>query len=151
MSHQEKTAAVSLISALIVLIFYNNYSLGIHAEGLLDGPDAAHLVGRSAFIMIGVGIGVTIILNIVFTIVHSVVTQEYDAEDAITNERDELIELKAMRISFISFCFAFMGILGVLAFGELGPYLTILCVIGVLYLSSILGDVIKLYHYRRGF
>jgi len=150
MSSQEKRVAVSLISSLIVLVLYINYGAGLHASGALGGPDANYLVGKSAFIMIGVGIVVSIITHIVFTIVHTVATGEQD-DEASADERDKLIELKAMQIAFVAFSFAFMALLGVMTFGDIGAHLVILLTIAHLYGASILADCIKLILYRRGF
>jgi len=150
MSSQEKRVAVSLISSLIVLALYIYYGAGLHNSGALDGPEASHLVGRSAFIMIGAGIVVSIVIHILFTIVHTVATGEQAGEDS-ADERDKLIELKAMQIAFVTFSFGFMALLGVMAFGDIGPYLVTLLTIACLYGASILSDCIKLVLYRRGF
>jgi len=150
MSSQEKRVAVSLISSLIVLALYIYYGAGLHASGALSGPDANYLVGKSAFIMIGIGIVVSIITHIIFTIVHTVATGEQHSNEA-ADERDKLIELKAMQIAFIAFSFGFMALLGVMTFGTISPYLVILLTIACLYSASILADCIKLALYRRGF
>ena len=150
MSSQEKRVAVSLISSLIVLALYIYYGAGLHSSGALDGPDANYLVGKSAFIMIGVGIAVSIVTHIIFTIIYTVTTGRQDEENG-TDERDKMIELKAMQIAFVTFSFGFMALLGVMTFGDIGPHLVILLTIACLYSASILADCIKLALYRRGF
>ena len=149
MSSQEKRVTVSLLSSLIVLALYIYYGAGLHGSGALDGPEASYLVGKSAFVMIGVGIAVSIVIHIIFTIVHTVTAGRQDDESG-ADERDKLIELKAMQIAFVTFSFAFLTLLGVMTFGSIGPYLVILITIASRYGASILADCIKLALYRRG-
>jgi len=150
MSSQEKRVAVSLFSSIIVFWYFITYATGLHTGGALTGPDANYLVGKIAFIMIGIGIVATIIIHIIFTIIYTVAKGEQDEAES-EDERDKLIELKAMHIAFVVFSFAFMGLLGFMAFGGMGPYMVILHTIGSLYAASILADCIKLFLYRRGF
>jgi hypothetical protein len=149
MSHQEKGAIVSLISALIVFVLYALYALDLYQDGHFSGPEASSLVGKSAFLMIIVGIGVRIVVQILFSVTEAIVTQEKD--HPVTDERDKLIELKGMQIAFISFCFSFLALMGILALDMLSPHMVILLTILSLYLASIVADSIKIFLYRRGF
>lgn len=149
MSHQEKSTVVSLISALIVFMLYSLYALTMYQDGSFNGPEASILVGKSAFLMIVVGIGVKIVVHILFSVIHAIVTQE--KEQPVNDERDKLIELKGMQIAFIAFSFSFLALVGTLALDMLSPHMVILLTILGLYLASILADSIKIFLYRRGF
>lgn len=98
--------------------------------------------------MIGIGILVRIGVQIVFSIGHAIATRE--DEDMVTDERDKLIELKAMQIAFVSFSVGFLALMGILAMSMLVPYMVILLTIACMYGASVIGDVAKLALYRRG-
>jgi uncharacterized membrane protein len=149
MSHQEKGAIVSLLSALIVFVLYTFYALDLYQGGYFNGPEAGSLVGQSAFVMIIVGIGVRILVQILFSVTEAIVTKEKD--HPVTDERDKLIELKGMQIAFIFFSFSFLVLMGILALDMLSPHMVILLTILGLYLASIVADSIKIFLYRRGF
>ena len=149
MSYQEKKVAVSLISALIVFALYAFYMFGMFQEGRFDGPGASSLVGKSSFVLIGASIVVSIVVQIVFAIIHAIATREY--ERFMTDERDKLIELKAMQITLITFSVGFLASMGVLALEMLVSYMVFLLIIFSMFVANVVGDIPKLLLYRRGF
>ncbi len=149
MSYQEKRVAVSLISALIVFALYAFYMFGLYQDGRFDGPGASSLVGKSSFVLIGVSIVASIVVQIAFTIIHAIVTREY--ERSMTDERDRLIELRAMKITLIAFSVGYLASMGVLAFEILLPYMVFLLILISMFVANVLGDIAKLFLYRRGF
>ncbi len=149
MSYQEKKVAVSLISALIVFALYAFYMFGMFQEGRFDGPEASSLVGKSSFVLIGASIVVSIVVQIVFAIIHAIATREN--ERFTSDERDKLIELKAMQIILITFSVVFLASMGVLALEMLLPYMVFLLIILSMFVANIIGDLAKLFLYRRGF
>ena len=106
-------------------------------------------VGKSSFVLIGVSIVVSIVVQIVFTIIHAIVTREH--EGPMTDERDELIELKSMQIGFITFSVGFLASMGILALEMLVPSMVFLLIVSSMFLASVVGDLVKLFLYRRGF
>ena len=149
MSYQEKRVAASLISALIVFALYAVYMFGLHQDGRFTDPDASALVGKSAFVLIGVSIVVSIVVQIGVTILHAIVTRE--CERSMTDERDKLIELRAMKITLIAFSIGYLASMGVLALEMLLPYMVFVLILLSMYVANVLGDISKLFLYRRGF
>ena len=149
MSHQEKGAFVSLISALIVLVLYALYALDLYQDGHFNNPGASTLVGKTAFVMIIVGLGVRVIVQLFFSVTDAIVTKEKDYP--IKDERDKLIELNSMQIAFIVFSFIFLALMGILALDMLPAHIVILLTILSLYIASIVSDCVKLFLYNRGF
>ena len=149
MSYQEQRVAVSLITALIVFTAYALYMFGLFQDGRFEGPDANSLVGKSTFVLIGASIVVTIVVQILFAIIHAIVTRERD--DYIVDERDRLIELRSMKVGFIAFSIGFVAAMGLLALDMLAAYAIFLLIIASMFLANVVGDVTKLFLYRRGF
>ena len=146
---QEKKGLVSILSALIVFAVYAWYMTGMYQEGRFDGPEASSLIGMSFLALIGASIAVNIVVMTVFTIIHSVMTGEHD--HLITDERDHLIELKCMRVAFVTFSVFFTASMALLALETLAPHLVFLVIIAAMYLAHVLGDVVRLVLCRRGF
>ena len=146
---QEKKGLVSILSALIVFSVYAWYMSGMYNEGRLEGPEASSLIGMSFLALVGASIAVNIVVMTVFTIIHSIVTREHD--HLITDERDQLIELKCMRVAFITFSMLFVAAMALLALEALAPHLVFLLIIAAMYLAHIFGDVVRLILCRRGF
>ena len=122
---------------------------GMFQEGRFDGPGASSLVGKSSFVLIGASIVVSIVVQIVFAIIHAIATREN--ERFTSDERDKLIELKAMQIILITFSVGFLASMGVLALEMLLPYMVFLLIILSMFVANIIGDLAKLFLYRRGF
>ncbi len=99
--------------------------------------------------MIVVGVGVRIVVQAIFSVIHTKLTQEKDRP--VNDERDKLIELKGMQIAFITFSVGFLALTALLALNMLVPYTVILLTIAGLYLASIVADSVKIFLYRRGF
>lgn len=149
MSYQEKNITVSLVSHLFIMVYYLVNLLPIIQSGEWI---AGKLYGLWA-IVIGVNILVTIIgsilTNILLTIVEAVRSQKYEDPRFITDERDNLIELKGIRVSYITFS---VGVLiSVLAFIFGQPPLMMISLIFVFsILAEIVGDIAQITLYRRG-
>ena len=103
--------------------------------------------GKSFLWLIPIGIGVQIVIHILFAIGNRIVTQE-DMPD-ITDERDKLIELKSIRISHWIFVFGFMLSMGSLAFG-MKPYVMFITLLSSGFLASLTAEVAKIIYYRKG-
>ena len=147
MSFQEKRAIASLISTTLVSGFYfaevyRRYSEGVFAAGVDFRFWAAAIL-----IFIPVQVVAKIILYILAVVVQAAVTRKEEPD--ITDEMDNLIDLKATR----NFCFVFMaGFL--LAMGALVLSLPPVVMFVIFTLAMVVGGVIldlsQIYYYRRG-
>jgi hypothetical protein len=89
-----------------------------------------------------------IIIHIVFAIVNKIVTNE-DMETK-ADERDKLIDLKAIRVSHWVFTFGFLISMVALVIG-FPAYIMFVILISAGFISGIVNELAKLYFYRRGF
>jgi len=104
--------------------------------------------GKAFLILIPVTIVAQIIIHIVFFIINKIVTNE--DVPTISDERDKLIELKAIRISHWVFVFGFMLSMGSQAFG-MKPWVMFITLIFSGFIAAIVSEISKIYFYRKGF
>ena len=97
--------------------------------------------------LIPVAIIAQIVIHILFAIINKIVTDE-DISDK-DDERDKLIELKSLRVSYWVFIIGFMSAMGAVALGmELWVMFVTLIVSG--FLSDLISSVVKIWYYRKG-
>ncbi len=149
MSYQEKNITVSLVSHLFIMVYYlvNLFPIIQSGEWV-----ASTLYGLWATV-IGVNILVTIIgsilTNILLTIVEAVQSKKYEDPRFITDERDHLIELKGIRVSYITFSVGVLISVFAFIFGQ--PALMMISLIFVFsILAEVVGDIAQITLYRRG-
>ena len=149
MSYQEKNITVSLVSHLFILAYYlvNLFPIIQSGEWI-----ASKLYGLWA-IVIGVNILVTIIgsimTNILLTIVEAIRSQKYEDPRFITDERDHLIELKGIRVSYVTFSVGVLVSVFAFIFGQ-PPLMMISLIFVFSILAEIIGDIAQITLYRRG-
>jgi hypothetical protein len=103
---------------------------------------------QAFLIFIAVSILANIIISIVFTIHYPVSTRE--DEPSVTNERENLIELKGNRNALYTFSVGMVLAMVTLAFGmPLSTMFITLIYAGLL--ASVLDELTKFVLYRRGF
>ncbi len=148
MSYQERRTMVNLLSAIPVLLFYGAYILAKQQTGKIDMAHDLVFWGWTFLLVIGVGIVFTILVQIVFHIVNTILTRK-EEDPSFEDELDKLIALKSDRFSFIV-----VGIGFVLAMVTLVMKLPPAVMMNVLFLSfytgSLIGEGAKIYFYRRG-
>lgn len=147
MGHQEKQSIVSIIGSLLIIGFYTLY---VYNNQVADDPEILNdfrFWGKSFLWLIPIGIGVQIVIHILFAIGNRIVTQE-DMPD-ISDERDKLIELKSIRISHWIFVFGFMLSMGSLAFG-MEPKIMFTTLLSSGFIASLASEVAKIIYYRKG-
>ena len=150
MSYQEKNITVSLVSHLLIVVYY--------LVNLFQMQQAGGLVSTKVFslwaiVIVGsiiVNIIGSILTNILLSIVHAIKTRSEQEERFIEDERDKLIGLKGSKVSYIAFSIGVLIAMLSFAFGQ--PPLVMF---SLLILSSILAEIIgnlsQLYLYRKGF
>jgi uncharacterized membrane protein len=94
-----------------------------------------------------VNIVANIITQIVFAIVHAIKTQE--EETFIADERDKFIGLRGTRISYYVLSLGMFISMGALVF-DAPPLVMFNLLIFFAMMAEIIGDLLRLYLYRRG-
>lgn len=141
---------------IIVLIFntiliFGAYSLYVYEKYISVHPEIINdfkFWGKAFLFLIPVTIIAQIIIHIVFAIINKIVTDEEFSN--MNDERDKLIELKAIRISHWTFTLGFMLAMASQAIG-MQPWVMFITLIAAGFISAIATGIAKLYFYRRGF
>jgi hypothetical protein len=150
MSFQEKNVTVSLVSFTLILGFYLIRLFQLIQSVTFNSTNVFRLWGIVIGLAVVVTILATILTHIVSAIIHAIKTkEEADIED-IQDERDKLIDLRGTKVTY--FVSSIGGFLSMLTFVLGQPPLvmfTLLIFFGVV--AQIMGDISRLYLYRKGF
>jgi hypothetical protein len=164
MPYQQKRTIVSILSGLLVLVTYCIYANSKLQSGFIAADDLKFWAG-TMLIFIGIGIVATIIIQIVFHIMLSIIIAiqqqiatgccdnnevEKSIElEMIVDEMDKLIELKSMRIGLIIAGVGFVAGLVTLVLNY-SPAVMLNIMFMSFYVGSLLEGLAQLYFYRRG-
>ncbi len=147
MDIKEKRILISLIGSVLILGFYAWYVYSRYIAGNPDILNDYSFWGKSFLILIPVAIVTQIVIQIIFAIyIHATSKEEIDP---IEDERDKLIELKAIKISHYIFIVGFMLAMGSLALGS-QPWIMFVVLIFSGFIATVVNEIIRLYLYRRG-
>ena len=150
MSFQEKNITVSLVNFILILGVYLIRVFQMIQGGSFNSTNVFRLWGIVIVLAILVTIFATILTHIVSGIIQAIKTKEEPDIEDIADERDKLIDLRGTKITyFVSSIGVFLSML-TFALGQ--PPLvmfTLLIFFGVV--AQIIGDISRLYLYRRGF
>jgi len=149
MSSQLINIIVGLVSHLLVLVYYLVNLYQMNQEGGLVSSKVFTLWAIVIVAIIFLNIVGNILTYIVLSIVRAIKTGKAEEERFIVDERDKLIELKGVRVSYISFSIGVLISMLTFVIGQ--PPLvmfSLLILSGIL--AEITGDIAQLYLYRRG-
>lgn len=150
MSYQEKNISVSLVTFTLILGFYLLRLFQMYQDNGLISSNVFRLWGITIALAIVATIVMTILTHIVSAIIHKVKTNEDPDIADIKDERDQLIDLKGTKTTYLLHS---IGVgLSMLTFVLGQPPLvmfSLLILSGLL--AQIIGDVSRLILYRRGF
>jgi hypothetical protein len=147
MDIKERRILTSLIGSVIVMAVYAWYIYSHYIAGSPELLNDFSFWGKSFLVLIPVGIVAQIVLQILFAIITRITTGK-DADEP-DDERDKLIELKAIKISHYLFIIGFMLAMGSLAMG-MKPWLMFVLLIASGFVATIVNEIARLYFYRRG-
>lgn len=150
MSYQEKNITVSLVSYLLIIGYYLVNLFQMFQEGGLVSTRLFSLWTLVILATIIVNIIASILTNIVLTIVEAIKAQKYYEPRFIEDERDQLIGLKGVRSSYITFLVGVLASVLAFAFGQ-PPLVMVSMIIFFAIVAEIIGDISQIYLYRRGF
>lgn len=149
MSYQEKSIYVNLFSSILLFAIYGYFMMQMYQEGQFVGEAGAQLIGKSILWLMGAGVVLLIVGHIVFNIVYAIVKQESNPS-FVVDERDKLIELRALRVAYYVLGAGFVGAMVALAMGQ-GVFVTFNILIASLLVSGLSESLTQLILYRRGF
>ncbi len=164
MSYQMAKTVTNILSGAVVLIVYLFHVSSRYQAGLIAMDDLKSWA-QVMLIFIGIGIAVAIVVQIVFHILFSIgiavkesikngncsdQTIEKNIEmEMVEDEMGKLIELKSMRVSYITVGVGFVASLFLLFFDY-----PVFIALNVLFVSFLTGGILdgftQLYYYMRG-
>lgn len=148
LSYQEKSTIVSLLTTIIVFVIYCIVVIGRYQVGTFGVEAEIRFWAAATLILVPVQVAAQIILQIVFTIISFIATRE--EPPTLSDELDHLIELKSLRVAYFAFLIGFFLAIGAVVINL--PVVTMFIMLFFwLILAGIIGDIAKLYFYRRGF
>jgi hypothetical protein len=164
MSYQIAKTITNILSGIAVLVVYLVYVSSRYQAGLL-ATDELKSWAQIMLIFIGIGIAMAIVVQIIFHILYSIgiaVNQsikngscnDQDIEktielEMVEDEMGKLIELKAMRVSFIFVGVGFVASL-VLLFFDYPEFIALNVLFASFFAGGILDGFTQLYYYLRG-
>ena len=151
MSFQEKNITVSLVNFVLILGFYLIRVIQMIQGGGFNATNVFRLWEIIIALAVLVTIFATILTHIVLAILDAIRTgKETSHVEDLQDERDKLFDLQGTKATY--FVSSIGGFLSMLTFVLGQPPLvmfTLLIFFGVV--AQILGDILRLYLYRRGF
>ncbi len=147
MGIKEKQILVTAVSLLLIFAAYSLYIYENYIVANITLLNDFKFWGKAFLILIPITIVSQIIIHIIFAIINKIVTKE-DMETK-SDERDKLIELKAIRISHWIFTAGFLLSMILLVL-DLPPYVMFLTLVASGFISGIISELSKIYFYRKG-
>lgn len=147
MSYQEKTSIISIISSLLVFVGLGIYAFQVYNSGNMGSENILSTWGFIFIVLTILSIVSHIILHIIVSTVTAVKTKSKDS--FVTDERDKLIELKGTRNKHYVFITGFAISMGMFAM-KISPEFIFPALFFFGFLAALVGDISKLYFYRRG-
>ncbi len=143
MSFQEKRNIVYLMCSLVTYGGFFGVVLHLHQAGRLESTNW----GVAILLLVPFHIVVNVVLEVVFTVINIVVTQEEGP--SFTDEFDKSIELRATRNAFYVFSGGFLVAMGAVALDQ-PMYVMFNLQVLAFFLSEIAWGITHLYFYRSG-
>lgn len=143
----EREALSGLITMLIAIVLFALRLFSQHAAGAFDGPEALQVWARSVLILIGVSIVIAAAVAVAVHVLEAALTGEWP--DDRHDERDHLIERRALTWGWYLLSFGVLGIVGALALGA-SALKAMTLILALCAASELLRDAVKLVLYRRG-
>ena len=150
MSYQEKTVTVSLVNFILILGFYLIRVFQMIQSDSFNSTNVFRLWGIVIVLAVVVTILGTILTHIVSAILQAIQTKEEPVVEHIQDERDLSIDLRGTKVTYlVSSIGSFLSMLTFVLGQPPLVMFTLLIFFGVV--AQIVGDILRLYLYRRGF
>jgi hypothetical protein len=147
MSARERQAFVTLLTTLVLAVFFVAYVLPRYPAANPYAPEVFHFWGVAVVILVPVSIVANIVVSMVFSMGYAMATGQ--KASSLADERDKFIELRALRIALYVFAAGFSLAMGALAIG-MPPAVMFIILMGSGYGSGAVANIATLYFYRAG-
>lgn len=147
MSLQEKKAIFNILTSALIMGGYTYYTFVTHAAENMPQILNVQFWAEFTLTMIIVTIILKIISLILFAIINAIITQEKDTD--FMDEYDKKIEMKSERNGNYFFIMGFICSMIPVAMGEPVYYMFII-MLSSGFIGGTLGDLWKIFYYRRG-
>lgn len=148
MTYQQRLAVAQILSTGLVFLVYAVHVSGHLSAGDFDGAEGAQLMGRAVLVFIAASVVVNIVVAILFSIGHAIVTGDEDPE-FVSDERDRQFEARGDKINMVIGGIGLVAGMAALALGWALFWVIHLIVAGQV-LGSIAGNGWRLRLYARG-
>lgn len=150
MSFQEKNIAVSLANFALILLFFLFRLFQMAQDGTFLPANLFRLAGIVIVLAIVITIFATILTHIISAIIEAIQTHEEPVLEDIADERDRLIDLRGTKITYAVSSIGVLIAMLTFVFGQ-PPLVMFSLLLFFGLVAQIVGDVARLYLYRRGF
>ena len=148
MSFQEKRSSAHLFSIVLVAVGFYVYVFQWNVGEAFGDTGSYAFWAWALLAVIPVQIATHIVITILFTIGNTIATKREEPD--IMDERDKIIEFRAMRNTFSVFMIAFAASLVLILF-EMPLSYMFGGFLGGLLLSQMVWTISQFYYYRRGY
>lgn len=148
MSYHERRALISVLSTIVIIVLYSAYMGQRYPQAEPYSPEVFHYWGAFFLILIPVTVIAKILVMIMFSIVNVILTRE--ADPIVSDERDNLIELRAIRSSQYVFGIGVILAMGALVMNQ-PPATMFILLICAGVVTELVSDMSQFFLYRRGF
>jgi uncharacterized membrane protein len=147
MTYHEMRSIINIIGTILLNVVYAAYMFQRYPNADAYSAEVFRFWGSYFIILIPVAIVVKIIVAIIFAILHAIATRE--SQPPITDERDQVIDLKSNRNSLYVFVLGFVLAMALVAAGQ-PPTAMFVMLAGTGFVSDIFGELSQFFYYRRG-
>lgn len=148
MAYQESRVVAFLVSNLLGVGIYSYQAIRQYQQGSFESNTIGSFWGTLILMVILITVVLSVVLSILVSILQAIATREEEPE--LADERDQFIHLKADRVSYAVFGVGFVFAMITLAAG-LPPLVMFNLIVYSLFGAAIVGYIVQLYLYRRGF
>ena len=149
MSIRKVSISVSLVSTLLIMGYYLLNLIPMIRLGDLNSEDVFRLAAIVIIASILLNIAGNILTNIVINIIHAIQTQLEKGVRMVEDERDKLIGLKGVQVTYIAFSLGILIAMLTFVFGQ-PPLVMFSLIIFFSLWAEIFGDLAQFYFYSRG-
>lgn len=149
MNFEVKNTYAGIASTVVIFAVYYIVVSGMYAEGRFEGPAGLALLGKAILALMAGGIVVHIVMLILSNIVFAIV-QNDPKPSFVVDERDKIIELRGLRVSYYVFGAGYVISMIALAMG-MGAFGVFNLLLAACALSAWVEAIMRLVLYRRGF
>ncbi len=149
MNFEVKNTYAGLVSTVVIFAVYYLVVSGMYAEGRFAGPEGLALLGKAILALMAGGIAVHIVVLILANIVFAVIQRD-PKPSFVVDERDKMIELRGLQVSYYVFGAGYVISMVALAMG-MGAFGVFNLLLASCAISAWVEAVLRLVLYHRGF